>query len=166
MIFQETSQWVINQSPWTGKCKTQTRRLVKPGDYGVTDENDTYLKVNSNGRLLYKRGGIYNVQPGVGEKSIAKIQITQILREDIRLISIADAIAEGFKDQSRFIFWWAYKYDPILSVSKNMGDFEGINIWNCKDDNIVLDYIKTRDDKFYQAWVYKFSLVDGDKHER
>lgn len=38
MIFQHTHEWILQPSPHTGELKTQTRRLVKPGECFHYDE--------------------------------------------------------------------------------------------------------------------------------
>lgn len=103
--------------------KTQTRRLVKDGDYPYTLLR-VVKAVNRHGRLIWKvndgtvdwlsmagvgdndgsRGGgcasyrqpTYAVQPGRGKAAIGRIRFTSIRSENLGDISDADIEAEGF----------------------------------------------------------------------
>jgi hypothetical protein len=113
--------------------KTQTRRIVKDGDYP-----DILLRkvmaVNRHGRLIWKvndgtvdwlskagvggfndgsRGGgcgsyrqpTYAVQPGRGKLAIARIRFTAIRCENLGDISAADIAAEGFGQNEGCLPW-------------------------------------------------------------
>lgn len=103
--------------------KTQTRRIVKDGDFPYTLSRTTKA-VTRHGRLIWKvndgtvdwlskvgvgenygsRGGgcaiyrqpTYAVQPGRGKPAIARIRFTAIRSENLGDITAADMIAEGF----------------------------------------------------------------------
>lgn len=94
MIFQHTHELVLSGD------KTQTRRLVKPGDeLHSWWENDRVgfrkaVQMDS-GRIRWEVGRTYAVQPGRGQKAIARIRITDIRREPLQAITEAEAEAEG-----------------------------------------------------------------------
>ena len=104
--------------------KTQTRRIVKDGDFPFTFRRKV-VAVNRRGRLIWKvndgtvdwlaeagaggfndgsRGGgcgsyrqpTYAVQPGRGKLAIGRIRFTAIRCENLGDISAADIEAEGF----------------------------------------------------------------------
>ena len=75
--------------------KTQTRRLVKDGEYmGLFD---TYVVTISdfNVRLKWKEGQTYAVQPGRGKHAVGRIGIIKIRKEQLQDISEDDCRAEG-----------------------------------------------------------------------
>ncbi len=88
MIFQYTLTQVLN------KTKTQTRRVVRPGDVAVYDEAGQIVAVTKNGRTQWEVGRTYAVQPGRTQPQVARIRITAIRTEPVTAISEADAIAE------------------------------------------------------------------------
>ena len=114
MIFQHTAQWVLDKSPHTGRAKTQTRRPAKSGDHIVTasPHDNTIVAVERNGRLLYEVGRTYAVQPGRGKRSLGRIRLRGIRREE-RAGNIAqgDARAEGFATPDDFRSVWANLYN-------------------------------------------------------
>jgi hypothetical protein len=99
MIFQHTLEQVLNQQ------KSQTRRVIKPGEYAVRTRYNKILAVH-NGRTKWEVGRTYAVQPKRGSSSVARIQITQINSAIITRIRTEDAIAEGFLDRQEFLRTW------------------------------------------------------------
>lgn len=113
MIFAHTYQQVLDGT------KTQTRRLVKPEDMAISDMPDSdgiwgvaYPPPTSS---QYDRcysvtrwhiGQTRAVQPGRGQKAVARIRITAIRREDVRQISDEDVKAEGFASRADFLRLW------------------------------------------------------------
>lgn len=90
MIFQHTHSQVMND------MKTQTRRLKQAGDYAVYDRDGIIIEVrDKNGRLKYKVGNKYAVQPGRTRKGIGKIHLILIWDQHLQDISEEDAMAEG-----------------------------------------------------------------------
>ena len=128
--------------------KWQTRRLVKPSDkLGSTLEiGDTVYR---NGRLHWRVGDTYAVQPGRGKPAIARIKILRIRREDVRDISFEDAIAEGFSNALNFLRVWCSFYAPKGIDFIKMPVNEGV------------DYINDCPDPLYDAWVFDFCLVEN-----
>lgn len=100
MQFNKTIKQVLNQT------KTQTRRLVQPGDIGVSFfsdegkllENGSYETVWRNGRLLYQVGKTYAAQGGRGKPAAGHIRLKSIRKERVNEISRSDAIDEGYPE--------------------------------------------------------------------
>lgn len=99
MIYQHTYQQVLDL------FKTQTRRLVKPGEWCKREiinhltlsswDGDIHSVLTKKGHLKWKVGRTYAVQPGRGKKSVGRILITGIRRERLRDISMYDIECEG-----------------------------------------------------------------------
>ena len=92
--------------------KTQMRWSVKPGDTADFDDDTNSYVVFHNGRLKYQADKTYAVCPGRGKRQVARIRILKIRREDVRLISLGDAKAEGFCNEPEFFQTWCGFYDP------------------------------------------------------
>ena len=101
MIFKYTLENVLY-----GK-KTQTRRIIKPTDTSIQNENGSIQSVLRNGRKMWTVGNHYSVQPDYGKKAVATIQITALRREPILEISEVDAIAEGVDNRADYLQLWA-----------------------------------------------------------
>lgn len=97
--------------------KTQTRRRR-------TGANPT----NARGGWVddpcrYKVGRTYAVQPGRGQKAIARIRILSVTAEAMCDMTEADALAEGFADRQGFVDWWLERYgrgswlDPVWRIT-------------------------------------------------
>lgn len=147
MIFQHTWEQVV------AGAKTQTRRIVRKGDYSYPDTG-RILEARFNGRPFYACAQTFAVMPAravKGLRKIADIQITRIRREDVRKISEADAVAEGFIDALDFWHTWVemhdkafyetFKYAADMGYLREYGFFE-------------------RPDKYYQAWALDFRVVN------
>lgn len=168
MIFQHTWQSVIDGT------KTQTRRIVKPGGW-LTDSGFAVMR---NDKPLYEIGRAYAVMPARGVKGIRKvadIKITGIRREDVRQISEADAIAEGFKKYRRpavdnFLMTWTEMHDP-----KFRAHYDGIQSKHeiaayLGGEDLAYIYQHAarewhrcaleRPDALYQAWALTFRVVN------
>lgn len=149
--------------------KFQTRRPVKDGE--VLDMPLPGLKrVMQNGRIKYGTGRDYAVVPGRGkpgvcwqpelqvwretgpdnrcddESKMLRICVLDIRREDVRLISLEDAKAEGFENRIGFWETWCGFYDPSVAV----------NIGTAFEAQVLL---RRRPDELYQAWAYTFGVV-------
>jgi hypothetical protein len=76
--------------------KTQTRRIVKPGEQHILSNNHAILAVfDAKGRLKWKLGALYAICPGRTKPGIGFIRITQIKRQHLRNMWDADVKAEG-----------------------------------------------------------------------
>jgi hypothetical protein len=98
MIFQHTIEAVLNGT------KTQTRRVVDPGDKAWLqgETHGDVVCVYRNGRLKWALGGEYAVQPGRGKKGLGRIRITSIRKEHVQDIMPEDACAEGIEQDVCF----------------------------------------------------------------
>jgi hypothetical protein len=174
MIFQHTWEKVI-----AGE-KTQTRRIVKPGQRLVEEFYDWPFRhvYDNNDRLVYATytplniaTGRYAVMParGVrGLRKVADIEITRIRREDIREISEADAIAEGFALCPEYSFWrtWCKMHD-VSVVGQLDAEFEyWENPGNYHPDNapslngLCRGVLRLRPAELYTAWALDFRVVN------
>lgn len=146
MIFQHTWEQVVSGA------KTQTRRIVTKTQGISAHAEGTVVTYHSVGK--WGVGGVLAVMParGVrGLRKVADIQITRICREDVRTISEADAVAEGFIDALDFWHTWVemhdkafyetFKYAADMGYLREYGFFE-------------------RPDKYYQAWALDFRVVN------
>lgn len=168
MIFQHTIDKVLSGE------KTQTRRILKPGDLDLIkrvegyplkhlDDNTTIQQlpievantatitaVDRAQRRLWYVGQSIAVQPGRGQKAVGRIEITAIRREDVRQISEADAIAEGFHDPSDFWYTWLEMHDKSWLKTYRYA----------VDTDYLYEYgFYSRPTDRYQAWVLEFKLV-------
>jgi len=92
MLFIYTIDQVLNGT------KTNSRRVVQPGEYPVFDESGNIIEVRkANGRLKWKVGKTYGAQPGRGQKAVARIRITGIRKEHVQDITPQDAYDEGIR---------------------------------------------------------------------
>jgi hypothetical protein len=98
MIFAHTLDKVLRGEKW------QTRRLVKPNEMLVQTDAQPYVK--SGSRTVYQVGKSYAVQPGRGQKSVARILLTGLRKEAVNAISPEDALAEGFTSRDEFFATW------------------------------------------------------------
>jgi hypothetical protein len=85
-------------------CKTQTRRLVKEGDY--LDSFGHPEIVYSGAKKKWMRSGSYAIQPGRGKSGhpSARVSIVGIRQERLQDISTEDVIAEGIETGDRQAF--------------------------------------------------------------
>ncbi len=157
MLFIHTIDKVLDGS------KTQTRRIVKPNHHalnywrteigddlhiGMSGDGTNIGVVQSSGRDMWRVFSDYAVQPGRGKKAIAHIFLRSIRREDVRLISLEDAQAEGFTDEFEFMRVWLSMHNKPLYKAE---------YWGMKS---ILEHPPER----YQAWVLTFALVDRSSH--
>lgn len=70
--------------------KTQTRRLVKPGEL----------------ECYYRPGRKYAVQSGRGKPAIARITVLDVRRQRLGDLTFDDARAEGFRSRDAFFAYW------------------------------------------------------------
>lgn len=146
MQFIHTHELIIN------RVKTQTRRLVKPGD--EISAAQTCIYRYHPYRILYEVGRTYAVQPARTAKAIARIRITGIRMEDVRNISGADVEAEGFSDMYAFLETWCKMHDPAA-----LGSHINYVMWVEHHGYDVLQWLATRPVEKYQCWALTFCLV-------
>jgi hypothetical protein len=89
MIFSETLPQVLDGT------KTQTRRLVKDGDFSVEWPMVCVFSDNKRNRLRFRENQTYAVQPGRGKHAVGRIGIVKIRKERLQDISEDDCRAEG-----------------------------------------------------------------------
>lgn len=102
------------------------------------------------------RDGFSVVQERTGETLTQglkplRIRITDIRREDVRRISLEDAMAEGFDLRNEFWEVWCGFYDkPGLAI-----------IAAHKPNNVFVQIglLQERPDELYQAWAYTFEVL-------
>jgi hypothetical protein len=102
MLFIHTHEMVLGVSPYTGKPKTVTRRVVKRWDTPVLDDAGRILEVRHHGRLKYRVGSLYAVQPAYRHRGMGTIELLGIECEEAWRISPESARAEGFADAHQF----------------------------------------------------------------
>ena len=138
MIFQHTIENVLNGT------KAQTSRIVKPGEYAAGTEIGVISAVATHNKqaLKWQVGNTYAVQPGRGQKAVARIRILQIRQMDVR--EWDRYTAEPEKCGGLVGFWelWCTMHDPY-SLTYALTPF----------------YLSMRPDELYQAWVLNFELV-------
>ena len=136
MIFKDTHRYVLDST------KTQTRRLKKSGDFRQGLGPDQVWEVIRNGRLLYRVGRTYAIQPGRGKKSVGRVRIINIRQESLQDISAEDCIAEGLISHHR-------EHAAVADLKQQFKMlWDGIHILNDQrwNDNP-------------QVWVLEFELV-------
>lgn len=159
MIFQHTFQKVLSGE------KTQTRRIYKPNKHFASFSDNTYWAVYGvqGAPPIYELGHTYAVQPGRGKKSVGRIMITQIRREDVRCISYEDAQVEGFGGKLEFLETWVRMHDhtrQFFKLDSLYRQWRGVaRKWEVADAVSILDCLEKRPDEYYQAWALNFELV-------
>lgn len=181
MLFIHTWEKVLSGE------KTQTRRIVKPGDYlvntgfAVCRNTGQRERIDERGNWdvkhipVYEIGKQYAVQPGRGKAAVGRIQITNIRREDVRYISDADVKAEGFDGLGfdiryfNFMQTWAGMHDPafVFWYDPRIVDY----MWYTSKRQMnqgqsetgawehLVAAIRARPAQRYDAWVLEFKLV-------
>lgn len=176
MIFQHTWQQVLDGS------KTATRRPVKETEwaelssynlFGVRVENRTIHAVHyiSNNGIKWQLGSTYAVQPGRGQKSVARIKLTGIRREPVNAITEEDAVAEGFGARCNTCGaqGWVYREvrtNETIYLDRAMCNHCDGNGW-IADRHPVEAFAATWDrihgagsfDSSVEVWVLEFQLV-------
>lgn len=90
MIFKpELAQKVLKGE------KTQTRRLVRPGEVLVYFDDKKIVLSGEPTRTKWVVGQTYAIQPGRTKAAIGRFKLLDIRRERVQDISEGDAIAEG-----------------------------------------------------------------------
>lgn len=168
MIFQHTIDKVLSGE------KTQTRRIVKPGEdnvrrYSVYSNQPAIETVVNGDRVVYQIGKDYAVQPGRGKPAVARIRVTGLRREDVRTISDDDVKAEGFSSREEFLYAWVSMHDANAAFCEDViggwaqwrrlpGEKRGKWRRGGLRDVYEYLYLNSRPAKFYDAWVIEFEL--------
>jgi len=154
--------------------KTQTRRIVKLEHRlmwgGTSDDNMQILRVSRLTISVYEVGKTYAVQPGRGKAGMhygelpmlcpipewatnadpIRIRITAIRHEDVRQISEADAIAEGYDCIHDFWFTWIEIHDKSYLETYRYA----------VDTDYLREYgFYVRPAERYQAWTLLFEVA-------
>ena len=179
MIFIYTIDKVLSGE------QTQTRRIVRDGEYIEELYYDGYqMYVYTPSRrcvygtfhsVLYPT--TYAVQPGRGKKAVARIQIVNIRREDVRQISDEDVKAEGFDNKLQFLETWVRIHDHPMTffAPSDYPELNTLNLgtppdcyrqwlgrslkWQDRTGGQVFDSLLQRPADRYQAWAITFKLV-------
>lgn len=138
--------------------KTQHRIPVYPGDsLSWVEQRNGYAlalppdqpRLLRNGRLLYRVGGTYAIQPRGRQRAIAEVKILKITGEDVRTITQEEVEKEGYLIPTTFWSTWCYRHDPDLipffGIASKLGR--------------VHDLINDRRPEAYQAWVLTWERV-------
>ena len=111
--------------------KTQTRRLVKPGDDTILDKSGNIIAViaitgkGKGYRLRREVGKSYAIQPGRGASALFRFFLHAIRTERVGDISEDDARAEGFSSRDEFLDYWRrlHKHNASLDQQVWVLDF-------------------------------------------
>lgn len=123
--------------------KTQTRRPASADDFTLIHADGCRAVYAPH--LKWQVGKTYAIQPGRGKAAVARFELLQIRREDVRAITLEDAIAEGFQTREEFWIVWTQFYDGVAYYLLKDGH------WDC---------LNNRPDNLYDAWALTFRLVD------
>jgi len=158
--------------------KTQTRRPVNMEDVTLTPKSyasgiDTPHTLWNKGRMKYQVGREYSLQYGRGKPTRLwnpetqqlvpyedyyavsrsakplKIRVLRLRFEDVREISLTDAIAEGFSNQAEFWKVWTGFYDK--KASKELAAQS--------DNNVIRNILRYRPNNLYQVVAIDFKVV-------
>ena len=113
--------------------KTQTRRIVKAGEYAI-DENNAPTVHSASGRVKWAVGREQGVKTKRTGHSIGKVKILRLWSEDICDIAHEDIMAEGFANADEFwktwqeingkhmnrVRVWAVEFEPIAKVGDSV----------------------------------------------
>lgn len=114
MIFQYTWPQVVNHQ------KTATRRVIGANEFAVRARYNKIAAVKHNERIKWQIGATYAVQPGRGQKQVARIRLVRITRQKLSHISNAEAQAEGFSNRQEFLQTWETIHGP---------DSDDVRVW-------------------------------------
>jgi hypothetical protein len=148
--------------------KSQTRRSVVPGDVLKTEPLRVYRETKrATLRLHWQVGKSYAIQPGRGKPGVGHVTVTNIRFEDVRMISLDDAKAEGFETVVEFLAVWVGFYDKHIQLAHVDHDrwhliFNGdLTVNGIVSAEAALGFLKEhRPARLYEGWALTFELVD------
>lgn len=125
--------------------KTETSRIVKPGDYtwmcgempapwivGRLPYVMQYSAIHSAEHVArFRRGQDYAIQPDRTSKSVGRYRVEAIWRQDVRTLTHKQARNEGFLNTQQFFDVWCWMHDK--EAFKRYGfwqrDAERLNVY-------------------------------------
>lgn len=123
MIFQYTLEQVLDGS----KTRTSRRNYGEELDngtvysiserYHVWPETGERELLDRTRRRLYYPGQILSVQPGRGQKGLARIKLLDITAVDVRHYGDAEVRHEGFATRGTFLSLWCTMHFPSLKYN-------------------------------------------------
>lgn len=123
MIFQHTWPQVVTAQ------KTVTRRIISDSEVAIRGNCNRIMEVKHNGRVKWRVGGTYSVQPGRGHSQLARVRLTRITQQLLTRISTDEAIAEGFSSRQEFFQTWKVIHGPeMLNVRVWVLEFELVEV--------------------------------------
>lgn len=157
-------------------AKTQTRRPAHYGEVAINpfgtplmliDEIDIskYFVIetvlNPNGNRRFKVNQSYAAQPGRGKPAQARIIVQKVRFEDVRNISQADAVAEGFRDRLEFWQTWCAFYCPRPMEYIMSGQHNAIEVHNVPRsvlEEYAGEYLFVCADNKFISWALDIAL--------
>jgi len=167
MIFSETWEKVLAGTKTQTRRPARPSDYFR-GDKGNGFSGQQYVSwVGTESRVRYRVGQVLSVQPKRGQSAIKvvwfgnitvlasycdeinqqfavplRIKILDIWREDVRNISAADVVAEGFETRDDFLRVWIKFYDNTRMMQSD-----------------PFFYLKDRPRDKYMAWCLSFERV-------
>jgi len=121
--------------------------------------------MNGNIRKVYQVGQCYAIQLGRGQQAIGRTpQLASIQRQDVREMTLQQAIDSGFKGTPEYLMVWtklhdapAYNYAQcdLLARHCQSEDFN-FDYWVRIEGAKWFRYLKSRPSERYDAWVLRF----------
>ena len=151
MQFSIIGQWLIDgKSPNTGQPVLETCRIVKPEhfDWKCGDEKIFFVPPYRRGyydspRVVYAVGKTYAIQSGRGQKAIGRTPpLASIRRQDVRTMTLDDAVRRGFASVENNLLFWTQMHDPTANAI----------CW--RDESFAC--LRHRPADRYDAWVLTF----------
>jgi len=123
MLFQHTLDEIL------AGHKSQTRRITKSNELAIRGFCNKIEAVKIDGRIKWRVGKTYAVQPARGQGQVARIRLVAINSEKLSRISTNDARAEGFPDRQTFLKTWRKIHgDDSLEVRVWVLRFEVVDV--------------------------------------
>lgn len=179
MQFSVIGQWLIDgQSPNTGKPVLETRRIVKPGqkhfhESAINIEGYPKLRetsvvyVGDFDRFAFEIGQTYAIQLGRGKKAIGRTnKLASIQRQDVREMTLQQAIDSGFKGTPEYLMVWTKMHDPVAYnhaqcdlMAHEYERRDQFDSWVHIEAANWFRYLQSRPAERYDAWVLRFEAA-------